>query len=172
MRLSAASFSLAGRHAEVHPQGSSMHRPTLRPQIHTPTHATSVLPLVARVKGLLVLLGCRVFVAKLLPANPDLRVAGGGMRCLSALPSVLLFVLVWVRGSKTKQRSCLLPEVDFSRTMPHGLPTRTRVCSTDEAGEYIRPISCAFFSRRPDRCACCRCRGLQSDTSGPCSLSF
>lgn len=64
-------------------KGSGVHRLTLRPQIHIPTHAASVLPLVARVKGLLVLLGCRLFVAKLLPANPDLRVAGGGMRCLS-----------------------------------------------------------------------------------------
>lgn len=73
---------LASSHTEVHPQGSGVHWPTSRSQIHTPTSATSVLPLVAFVQGLLVLLGCRLFVVTLLLAKPDLQVAGRGMRCL------------------------------------------------------------------------------------------
>lgn len=56
------------------------------------------------------------------------------------LPSGSLLVLVWVRGSKTKEKSCVSPkksEVDFNGMAPLGQsiqqPTDTRVCSTDEA---------------------------------------
>lgn len=56
---------------------------TLRPQIHLPTYATSVLPLSALVKGLLVLLGCSLFVAELLLAEPDRHsLAGARDVCL------------------------------------------------------------------------------------------
>lgn len=47
------------------------HKLTLRPQIYLATYATSILPLFALVKGLLVLLGCSLFVAELLLAEPD-----------------------------------------------------------------------------------------------------
>lgn len=63
---------LASSHIEVHPQGSGVHKLTSCPQIHTPTSATSGLPLIACVKGPLVLLGCRLFVVTLLLAKPDL----------------------------------------------------------------------------------------------------
>lgn len=50
------------------------HKLTLRPQIYLLTYATSILP----VKGLLVLLGCSLFVAELLLAEPDRRWLAGG----------------------------------------------------------------------------------------------
>lgn len=52
-------------------------RLTLPTHIYLPTYATSVLPLSALVKGLLVLPGCSLFVAELLPAGPDRRWLAG-----------------------------------------------------------------------------------------------
>lgn len=48
-----------------------LHKLTMLPQIYLPTFATSVLSLSALVKGLLVLLGCSLFVAELLLTEPD-----------------------------------------------------------------------------------------------------
>lgn len=107
---------LASSHAEVNAGGSGVHKLTLRPQSHTPTNATTVLPRVARVKGLLVLLGCRLFVVELFPAKQTCKWLAGAWDALvrvgvaRELPSGSLLLLVWVRGSKTKEKSCALPE--------------------------------------------------------------
>lgn len=68
---------------ETVPSMMQWHKLTLRPQIHLPTYATSVLPLSALVKGLLVLLGCSLFVAELLLDEPDRQwLAGARDVCL------------------------------------------------------------------------------------------
>lgn len=106
---------LASSHADVNAGGRGVHKLTLRPQSHTPTNATSVLPRVARVKGPLVLLGCRLFVVKLFPANLDLQVSGRGMRCPSegrcsqrAAQWVITCVGVGT-GFKDERKVCVLP---------------------------------------------------------------
>lgn len=70
-------FTNSSSDGEVVPMMMPRLRLTLPPQIYLPTYATSVLPLSALVKGLLVLPGCSLFVAELLPARPDRRWLAG-----------------------------------------------------------------------------------------------
>lgn len=113
-----------------------MHKLTLRPQSHTTTNATSVLPRVARVKGLLVLLGCRL-CGEAISGQPGPASGWQGHERVGVareLPSGSLLVLGWVRARK-KSLVCCPKNLRWISMEWHlsASPTHTRVCSTDEA---------------------------------------